>query len=120
MHRRDAWPLFTWRRDHDNSTRLQVLSIIEPLLPGNKSIERDYAPIYSIYREEHNGKTGESSRSVLRNLYRSEDGGETRRQSALFGLFHREKTADRTKWRIFFIPFATRGHRTESVSAPGH
>ncbi|HEV8540890.1 MAG TPA: hypothetical protein VGR78_00735, partial [Verrucomicrobiae bacterium] len=109
LHRRDVWPLLTWRKDHNDNTRLQVLSILEPLLPGNKSIERVYSPVYSLYREEHNAKTGARSRSVLWNLYRSEHRAEMQKQSAFFGLFQREKNADRTKWRIFFIPF-TRHH----------
>jgi hypothetical protein len=108
FHRRDFWPLFTWRKDHKNNTRLQILSILEPILPGNKSVERLYSPVYSLYREEHNGANGDQSKSFLWNLYRSERHGEIRRQRALFGLFQREKNADRTRWRIFFIPFITR------------
>lgn len=113
LHRRDLWPFFTWRKDEKNNTRLQVLSILEPILPGNKSVERVYSPIYSLYREEHNGTNGNESRSVLWNLYRSEKQGETRRQKAFFGLFQREKTAERTKWRVFFIPFTTHPKRAE-------
>ena len=107
FQRRDLWPLFTWRKDHNNNTRLQILSLLEPLIPGNKSIERLYSPVYSLYREEHNARTGDESKSFLWNLYRSERVGEVRRQRALFGLFQREKQADRTKWRLFFIPFST-------------
>jgi hypothetical protein len=105
LRRRDFWPLFTWRKDHKNNERLQVLSLLEPILPNNKSIERVYSPAYSIYRQEQNATTGDSSRSFLWNLYRSEKVGETRRTSAIFGLFQREKIADRTRWRLFFIPF---------------
>jgi hypothetical protein len=108
FHRRDFWPLFSWRKGHDGSERLQVLSILDPILPGYASIERIYDPVYALYREERNAKNGDESRSILWNLYRSEKRGETRRQRAIFGLFQREKTADRTKWRIFFIPFTTK------------
>jgi hypothetical protein len=108
FHRRDFWPLFSWRKGHDGNERLQVLSLLSPILPGYASIERIYDPVYALYREEHNAKNGDESRSFLWNLYRSEKHGETRRQRALFGLFQREKTADRTKWRIFFIPFTTK------------
>jgi hypothetical protein len=107
FHRRDFWPLFTWRKDHQNNTRLQFLSILEPILPGNKSIERLYSPAYALYREERNATTGDTSKSFLWNLYRSEKQGEVRRQRALFGLFQREKTDERTKWKIFYIPFTT-------------
>jgi hypothetical protein len=115
FQRRDFWPLFTWRKDHNNNTRLQILSILEPIIPGNKSIERLYSPVYSLYREEHNAANGNESKSLLWNLYRSEKEGEIRRQRALFGLFQREKTADRTRWRIFFIPFTT-GQRQPDLS----
>jgi len=108
LQRRDFWPLFTWRKDHQGSTRLQALSLLEPLLPGNKSIERVYSPVYALYRQERSGVTGDSSRSILWNLYRSEVRGEKRRQSALFGLFQREKTPERTRWRVLFVPFTTR------------
>jgi hypothetical protein len=107
LRRRDFWPLFTWRKDHKNNERLQVLSILEPILPNNKSIERMYSPAYSIYRYEKNGANGDRSRSFLWNLYRSERRGEVRRTSALFGLFQREKGPDATKWRVLFVPFRT-------------
>lgn len=105
LRRRDFWPLFTWRKDHKNNERLQVLAILEPLLPNNKSIERMYSPAYSIYRQEQDGETGNTSRSLLWNLYRSERRGEVRRTSALFGLFQREKRLEGTRWRIFYMPF---------------
>jgi hypothetical protein len=109
--RRDFWPLYTWRKDHKNNERLQILSILEPLLPNNKSIERMYSPVWSIYRQEKNGTNGDVSRSVLWNLYRSERRGEVRRTSAFFGLFQREKNSEGTKWRVLFIPFESGGAR---------
>jgi hypothetical protein len=103
--RRDFWPLYTWRKDHQNNTRLQVLSILEPILPNNKSIERVYSPAYALWRSEKNAVTGASSKSLLWNLYREEKRAGYEKRVALFGLFQREKTADRTRWRVFFIPF---------------
>ena len=104
LRRKDFWPLYTWRRDHKNHERLQVLSILEPILPNNKSIERVYSPFYALYRQEKNGETGDSSRSLLWNFYRSDKRGESRKTSALFGLFQREKRPEQTTWRLFFIP----------------
>ena len=104
LRRKDFWPLYTWRKDHKNHERLQVLSILEPILPNNKSIERVYSPFYALYRQEKNGETGDSSRSLLWNLYRSDKRGDSQKTSALFGLFQREKTTEQTTWRIFFIP----------------
>jgi hypothetical protein len=64
-----------------------------------------YSPAYSIYRQEKNSANGNWSRSLLWNLYRSERRGETRRTSAFFGLFQREKNMDGTRWRLFYVPF---------------
>ena len=46
----DLWPLFTYRRDYAGKEHLQVLSVIEPVLPYSKSIDRDYSQLYSIWR----------------------------------------------------------------------
>jgi hypothetical protein len=116
LHRRDFWPLFTWRKDHKDNSRLQILSLLEPILPGNKSVERLYSPVYALYRQERDAETGDESKSFLWNLYRSERQGETRRQRAFFGLFQREKNPDRTKWRVFFIPFTTRAQAARQNS----
>jgi hypothetical protein len=104
LRRKDFWPLFTWRKDHKNHERLQILSILEPILPNNKSIERVYSPFYALYRQEKNGENGNSSRSLLWNLYRSDKRGDSVKTSAFFGLFQREKSPDATRWRLFFIP----------------
>src|SRR5690606_13292248 len=61
LHRIDLWPLFTWRKDHQNKQRLQILAPLEPLLPHNKSIERLYSPLWSIYTQAENPQTGASS-----------------------------------------------------------
>ncbi len=108
LHRIDMWPFFTWRKDHQNNERLQVLAIIEPFLPNNKSIERVYSPVYAFWRAEKNPKAGASSKSLLWNLYRSTETPERRECSAFFGLFQHERTKETNKWRIFFIPFSSR------------
>lgn len=116
--RRDFWPLYTWRKDREGLERLQVLSILEPILPNNKSIERVYSPVYALWRSENNPKTGASSKSLLWNLYREEKRPELQKHSALFGLFQREKSADWTRWRVFFIPFGkgTSGEEARQVA----
>lgn len=120
LRRRDFWPLFTWRKDHQDNERLQILSLLEPLLPNNSSIERMYSPVYSIWRSETNAKTGASNKSFLWNLYRDEKRRDYRKQVALFGLFQREKTAVRTRWRVFFIPFTTQDRSVEKLDeVPG-
>src|SRR5207247_2697519 len=58
QRRIDFWPFFTWRRDFNGNSRLQALSLLEPFLPNNKSIERNYSPLWSIWRAEKNPRTG--------------------------------------------------------------
>lgn len=106
FRRRDLWPLFTYRKNLEGQQRLQCLAPLEPLLPGNKSIERLYSPLWSIYRSESDPKTGRASQSVLWNLWRREVSAEKRRTSVLFGLVRTEKSDAGRKWRFFWRPMA--------------
>jgi hypothetical protein len=105
LERTDLWPLFTAKRDHDGNQRLQVLALLEPFLPNNKSIERNYSPIWSIWRSESNGKSGASSQSFLWNLYRLDTTAKTRKCSLLFGLFQYQSDPEGKRLRILYIPF---------------
>jgi hypothetical protein len=102
--RKDFWPLFSATRDFEGNERLQVLSILEPLLPSSKSIDRNYSQLWSIWRSEKNAKTGARSQSLLWNLYRRDETRETKKISAFFGLFQREVSPKGKKWRLFFFP----------------
>jgi hypothetical protein len=105
LERTDLWPLFTARRDHQGNERLQILALLEPLLPHNKSIERTYSPVWSLWRSEKNALSGAASRSLLWNLYRRDITPDTRKTSLLFGLFQYESGPDGRRWRLFYIPF---------------
>lgn len=70
--RTDLWPLFTYQRNFDGRSRLQILAPLEPILPTSKSIERNYSPLWSLWRSESNPKTGAHFQSLLWNLYRQE------------------------------------------------
>lgn len=105
MERTDLWPFFTSRKDHNGNRRLQVLSIVEPLLPGSTGVQRNYSPLWSIWRSESNAKTGANSQSVLWNLYRRESSPESKKCSLLFGLFHYQSGPEGQRWRLFYIPF---------------
>lgn len=101
----DCWPLFTQTRDFSGNSRLQVLSLIEPIFSKSKSIDRNYSPIWSVWRSENNPGTGATSQSLLWNLYRHQvntDG--TRKTSFLFGLFQHRSTPSGSGLRLFFIP----------------
>ncbi|MBI3853764.1 MAG: hypothetical protein HY298_26275 [Verrucomicrobia bacterium] len=99
--RTDFWPLFTARRDFNGNQRLQILSLLEPILPNNKSIERNYSPLWSVWRHEKNAQTGASSQSLLWNLYRRETTPETKKCSLLFGLFQYQSDTAGKRWRLF-------------------
>jgi hypothetical protein len=105
MQRRiDLWPFFTQWREFDGSTKLQVFSILEPFLPNNKSIERNYSPIWSVWRAERNAKTGANSQSLLWNLYRRDASPDSKKCSLLFGLFQYQSGSEGNRLRLFYIP----------------
>jgi hypothetical protein len=104
MHRTDFWPFFTRRRDYNGDTRLQVLAILEPFLPASHKIERDYSPLYALWRSEHNAATGATSQSLLWNLYRHQTTPEGKKGSLLFGLFQYESDSAGKRARLFYIP----------------
>ena len=104
MRRVDFWPFFTRRREFDGNTRLQVLAILEPYLPGSHKVERDYSPIWSIWRAEKNARSGASSQSLLWNLYRHESATGSKKYSLLFGAFQYQSNADGKRMKLFYVP----------------
>lgn len=113
--RTDLWPLFTHRRDIEGNTRLQVLAPLEPLLPNSKSIDRNWSPVWSIWRVEKNPNEGTASRSFLWNLYRSESTPTTRKNSLLFGLFQYHSDAESKRWRLFYLPLTKTKPKSDHV-----
>lgn len=105
--RRDFWPLYTWRQDFEGRRRFQTLSLLEPLLPASKSIERNYSPLWALWRSEHNPRTGAAYQSLLWDLYRRQSTPEIKRVSFLFGLFKYQSSPEGKQWRMFFLPFET-------------
>ncbi|PWU19008.1 MAG: hypothetical protein C5B50_07640 [Verrucomicrobia bacterium] len=108
----DVWPLFTKRRDYNGNTRLQVLALLEPLLPGSHKIERDYSPLWALWRSEHNAKNGANSQSLLWNLYRHETAPDHKRVSLLFGLYQHKSDAQVKVTKLFFIPISKTARET--------
>jgi hypothetical protein len=105
MRRVDFLPFFTHHRDFNGNERLQILSIIEPFLPGSHKVERDYSHLYALWRAERNAKTGATSQSLLWNLYRHEATPQTRKTSLLFGLFRYESSPTGRRWRVCYVTF---------------
>lgn len=100
LRSRALWPLFTWRQQRDGKTRLQVLAPVEPAMPGNKSIERLYSPLWSVWRSESDPGRGKASQSLLWNLWRRERAGAETRASALFGLVQTRRDGGGRSWKV--------------------
>lgn len=104
--RLDMWPFFTWHRDFHGSERLQVLALLEPVLPENRGIERNWSPLWSLWRTVNNVQTGASSHSLLWNLYRDEKGPAHKKVSLLFGLFQYQSEGENRRTRLFYVTVA--------------
>ncbi len=116
MWRKDFWPLFTARRDWTGKERWQFIAPLEPLLRSSDSIERNYSPLWSIWRSEKNPVTGARSRSLLWNLWRSESRSDSRKGSIFFGLIQYESGVAGKRWKWFHLFSTGRGgSQTEPV-----
>lgn len=104
QRRIDFWPLFSRRRDRNGNTRLQLFAPLEPILPFSKAVERDYSPLWSVWRAERNARTGATSQSFLWNLYRRSTTPRSKKISLLFGLFQYQSSPAGKRLRLFYVP----------------
>ncbi|HEU6447643.1 MAG TPA: hypothetical protein VFV23_04315 [Verrucomicrobiae bacterium] len=102
--RLDFWPLFVYHRDFNGDSRLQIPALIESFVPNNEGVERDWSPLWSVWRSEKNPAEDESSQSLLWNLWRRDTAEGMKNDSLLFGLFQYHSDAEMTKLRLFYIP----------------
>lgn len=100
----ELWPFFTHRRDYNGNSRLQVLALLEPFLPGSHKVERGYSHVWSLWRDEKNPKEAKRSQSLLWNLYRREVTPDGKKGSLLFGLFQYESGSAGKRTKVFFVP----------------
>ena len=100
----DMWPFFTWRHDFNGNERLQVFAPVEPAVPDNRGVERNWSPLWSVWRAEDNAKTGAASRSLLWNLYRCDTAPARKKISLLFGLFQYQSDGEACRTRWFYFP----------------
>ncbi len=111
FRRRMETPVFSKRRELNGNTRFQVLNLLEPFVSGSHKIERDYSPLWSVWRAERNAQTGATSQSLLWNLYRRQTAPGTKEVSAFFGLYQSKSDTNRACRKILFIPVG--GKKTE-------
>ena len=100
----DMWPFFTWHQDAQGSRRLQILAPVEPALPDQPGLERNWSPLWSLWRAEDNATNGCQSRSLLWNLYRRETRPAAKKCSLLFGLFQYRRQGETNQLRCFYGP----------------
>ena len=108
------FPFYLKRKDFNGNTRLQVFAPLEPFVPGSHKIERDYSPLWSVWRQEANPNTGAASQSLLWNTYRRDVTPGHKKVSLLFGLFQYQSGPEGNRVRLFYIPLG--GH---AASAKG-
>jgi hypothetical protein len=115
--RRDFWPLFTQTRDYNGNNRLQILAPLEPILPFSESVEREYSPMWSIWRAEKNPRTGAASQSLLWNLYRRDTTPSSKKCSLFFGLFQYQSSSEGRQMRWFYLPVMKTGAKPKPADA---
>jgi hypothetical protein len=111
------WPFFIWHRDARGDQRLQILAPLEPVLPEQPGLERNWSPLWSLWRAETNATNGCQSRSFLWNLYRSDTTPAVKKCSLLFGLFQYSRDGETEKLRCFYGP-ALHWPKPVKASAP--
>jgi hypothetical protein len=97
------WPLFTYHRDFNGNRRLQILAPLEPMLPDNRGVERNWSPLWSLWRSEGSAKPGTTSQSLLWNFYRY-TAPASKKCSLIFGLFQYQSDSKGKCMRLFYIP----------------
>jgi len=116
LTRTDLWPLFTHHRNFNGNSRLQILALIEPFLLNNTGIERNWSPLWSVWRSETSSQSNASSQSLLWNLYRRDTTATTNKCSLLFGLFQYQSSLESKRMRLFYIPFGTTRVPADAIS----
>lgn len=106
--RRDAWPLFTWRKDFNGNTRFQMFAPLESVLADNRGITRNWSPLWSVWRSEENPGSGRSSQSFLWNLYRRDVVPGQKKISLLFGLLQYQSEGGKGRLRLFYLPVSSK------------
>jgi hypothetical protein len=113
----DFWPFYTYDRKMDGNRRLQIFALLEPLFPNNRTMAREYSPMWALWRAEKNAHTGAASQSLLWNLYRHESVGPSKKTSLLFGLFQYQCTPDGGCWRVCHIGLGRKPARNTAAKS---
>lgn len=99
----DVWPLFTYKRDGEGNRSLHSLSILEPFLPGNDGIEKNYSPFWRLY-EWKKDKDGRVVSSFLWNTFKVEARKDSKKVYFLGGLFGYRSDSHKKTIKLFYFP----------------
>lgn len=102
----DMWPFFTWHREFNGNEWLQIFAPVEAFVPNNRGIERNWSPLWSVWRAEKNLHDGAASESFLWNLYRHETAPDHKKVSLLLGLFQYQSNEEVRRIKLFYIPIS--------------
>ena len=100
----DLWPLFVYHKAFNGNSRLQLVAPLESFVPDNRGIERNWSPLWSVWRSEKDVVRDAGSQSLLWNLYHHDRSPEAKNFSLLFGVFQYQSNAERSRIRLLFIP----------------
>jgi hypothetical protein len=113
----DFWPFYSYRRELDGKRKTQFFAFLEPLFPNNRTVSREYGPLWSVWRSEKNPHTGGTSQSVLWNLYRRETLGPSKKASLLFGLIQYQSMPDGGRWRLCHLNLGRKATRVTTAKS---
>ncbi len=99
----DVWPLFTYKRDREGNRSFHFLSVLEPFLPNNEGIEKNYSSFWRLYQWKKY-KDGRIVSSFLWNTFRVETGKGTKKFYFLGGLFGYRSDSHKKKIKLFYFP----------------
>ncbi len=99
--RRALWPLFTQHVSETGVKRFQLVTPLEPLLPVNETVIRQYSPFWALWRSQHDPVNETRSQSFLWNLYRRDVTKSRVNGSALFGLVRWQRTEQNRSLKLF-------------------
>ncbi len=109
LRRVALWPLFTYT-NRNGLKHFRTLALLEPFFPESGGIERNWAPLWSVYQLKRDGRGNEVS-SLFWNLYWKERQGESLALE-LFPLFSFYRNGgDAEEWRLLKGLFSYRQDR---------
>ena len=83
------------------------------MLPGNRGVECNWSPLWSLWRSEGSAKLGTTGQSLLWNFYRYDTAPASKKCSLIFGLFQYQSNTRGKCVRLFYIPVV----KTKSVTS---